>query len=73
MEDAGDDHTDEQYGQHVHHRRITHKFCYQDCQQSVRLQTHQTMKGPNRQCLYENRADRNDHHFGWQTMNMLKQ
>ena len=57
----------------VHHRRITQKLCNLDCQQSVRLQTHQTMRGPKRQCLYEDRADRNDHQFGWQTMNLLKQ
>ena len=75
MEDAGDDHTGEQYEQHgappPHNRDVT--LCNQDCQQSVRLQTHQTVRGPKRQCLYESRADRNDHQFDWQTMNMLKQ
>ena len=73
MEDAGDDHTDEQYEQHGDHQHVTQKLCIQDCQLSVRLQTHQTMRVPKRQCLYENLADRNDHQFGWQTMNMLKQ
>ena len=51
----------------------TQKLCNQDCQLRVRLLTHQTMRGPKRQCLYESRADRNDQQFGWQTMNLLKQ
>ena len=55
MEDAGDDHTDEQY--ELHGAPPTHKP--EAVQQG--LSAHKTMRGPKRQSLYENRADRNDH------------
>ena len=72
MEDAGDDHTDEQYEQHgappPHNPEIVQPGLSAECE---------TADSPNnerskRQCLYESRADRNDHQFSWQTMNMLK-
>ena len=59
LEDAGDDHTDKQYEQHGAPPLHNPKLCNQECQLSVRLLTDQTMGGPKRRCLYENRADRN--------------
>ena len=73
MEDAGDDHTNEQYKQHgapaTHNPEIVQPGLSAECE---------TADSPNnerckRQYMYENRADRNDHQFGWQTLNMLKQ
>ena len=69
MEDAGDDHSDGQYEQHggpsTHNPAVVQPGLSAECE----TQTHQTMTGPKRQCLYESRADRNDHQFGWQTIN----
>ena len=64
MEDAGDDHADGQYGQHGGPSTLNPAVVQPGLSDECETQTHQTMTGPKRQCLYESRADRNDHQFG---------